>query len=316
MGTLLISSKTALAGKTALVAALGHHFTDSRQKVSIVNLNDKQSGDFAIQNLSEQLGKCTIATTPKKSSVKGLKFADDEVALVECSVQNHKQNKAVADDLDATVVLILQYGEDFDDLAKVYGNRLGGVVINNVPKYKVWEFEQNQVPNVPADVAILGYLPEDRLLLSPDFQSIVDVLGGDYVLNQDKADCLIENHLIGGLVLDWGPEYFSIYDNSCVIVRADRPDLQLAALQTEQVKAMLLTKAGEPIEYVYYEARQKKVPLATVASSTSETVANLAQVKLPHPFAHSEKLLRMVDLVQKHIDMEVLGKFAKQFATH
>ena len=60
-----------------------------------------------------------------------------------------------------------------------------------------------------------------------------------------------------------------MYENKAVIVRGDRPDLQMAALNTSTA-CIVLTKGVEPIEYVRYEAEQEEVSLIVVETDTPQ----------------------------------------------
>jgi len=295
-----------------LTAALAQRFKKRGERVAIFNLSGDAREIADLQRLSPELADCAVSAGA--GAADALKRAADGIALIEAADDQRAANKALAERVDASVLLILNYGEDGAELADFYGDRLGGVIVNNVPKYKAWEFERSAAHRY-ADLNLLGHFLEDRLLLAPDFNHIVGSLKGEYVINQDKADCLIDNYLIGGLVLDWGPDYFGLYPNSCVVARGDRPDLQIAAMQTDAVKALLLTNASKPIDYVYYEARARGIPLATVAADTRATADNLAKIKLPFAFNHPLKLQRMVELLEKQTDITAVDELAMQPAT-
>ena len=66
---------------------------------------------------------------------------------------------------------------------------------------------------------------------------------------------------MGGWGLDAGELYFGLRESKAVIVRGDRPDMQMAALTTPTT-CMLLTQGIEPIEYVRNEAELEEVPIS------------------------------------------------------
>ena len=45
--------------------------------------------------------------------------------------------------------------------------------------------------------------------------------------------------MIGGFILDWGPEFFSKFPNTALIVRGDRPDVQLSAIQSGNLNVII-----------------------------------------------------------------------------
>ena len=99
-------------------------------------------------------------------------------------------------------------------------------------------------------------------------------------------------------MLDWGPHYFGSKENVGVVVRGDRPDVQLAALQTDTVRALVLTKGIPPIEYVYYEANQRGIPVVVVPDDTAAAAAKLDSLLPLIEFDHEDKLKRVVRVDQ------------------
>ena len=106
---------------------------------------------------------------------------------------------------------------------------------------------------------VLAAIPEDRRLLGVTAGQIADHLGGSFLSWEEKRDNFVEHYLIGGMVLDWGVLYFQQFDNKAVIVRGNRPDLQMAALRTP-TSCIVLTGGYPPIQYVSYEAGEEEVP--------------------------------------------------------
>ncbi|GIT58485.1 MAG: hypothetical protein Ct9H300mP19_04330 [Dehalococcoidia bacterium] len=136
---------------------------------------------------------------------------------------------------------------------------------------------------------------------------MAEFLDGQFLSGGDQSDQLLDNFLIGGLVLDWGPFYFATRTNTGVIVRGDRPDVQLAAIQTDTTRALLLTKGVRPVEYVIYEAGQRGIPLIVVPGSTHDVAEKLGKGPQPQVgFDHEDKLHRMVELVSEHLESQYL----------
>ena len=103
--------------------------------------------------------------------------------------------------------------------------------------------------------------------------------------------------------MDNGVAYFGLRDNKAVIVRGDRPDIQMAALQTPTT-CMLLTGGIEPIEYVLNEAELEQVPAMLVESGTLDTMSSLSDATRDAPrFDHPAKAERFAELVAGHVDL-------------
>ena len=261
-------------------------------------------------------GKTALA-----AGLKALLERDDEIYasgidVVEGSSGDPTADLRLAEESDALVVLVCGYNDDARAAAAEYGSRLAGVVINNVPVYRRNEVETRIAPQIAAaGVKLIGWLPEDRRLLAPTVDLVAEHMGGTVAACEDNANTLIDNFLIGGLVLDWGPHYFGSQDNVGVVVRGDRPDVQLAALQTDTVRALVLTKGIPPIEYVYYEADQRGIPIVVVPDDTAAAAAKLETLLPRIGFDHEDKLSRVVELIESHLDLDAIRVAASQPAT-
>ena len=64
----------------------------------------------------------------------------------------------------------------------------------------------------------------------------------------------------------------------------------------------------KPVEYVYYEAEQSKIPLITVPGNTHDVAEKLEDLQQNIEFNHKEKLDHMVNLVEKNISIELITK--------
>ena len=276
MATLIVASTTSGAGKTTLAAG--------------------------ITALLEQDGHITASRS--------------SLDVVEGSSGDPTADIRLAEKTDALVVLVCGYNDDVPAVAAPYGSRLAGVIINNVPVYRRNELDAQIAPQITAaGIKLIGWLPEDRRLLAPTVDLVAEHLDGVLAVCPENKDRLIDNFLIGGLVLDWGPHYFGSQENVGVVVRGDRPDVQLAALQTDTVRALVLTKGIPPIEYVYYEADQRGIPIVVVPDDTAAAAAKLETLLPRIEFDHEDKLKRVVELIESHLDLDAIRAAASQPAT-
>ena len=315
MGTLIISSLARGSGKTALAAGLGAHL-GRKDTLNLHKVGTREDGDDrGVDDLGKLLPDSKIH---QKAAALGA-----GLNVVEGAVGDHAANLKLAERLDGSVVAVLEPGADpkwqpegdVKQLRSLYKDRLAGVVLNRVAPYQGAAIERARDALAAAKIELLGELPEDRTLTAPEFGAIVEHLGGEFVLGDGGSRELIKNYLIGGLVLDHGPQYFASREAVGVIVRGDRPDVQLAALQTETVRGMIVTKGINPIEYVYYEARTLGIPLAKVKHGTAEAADMVAELERGTPFDHPEKLERMAELVAANLNMELIAEIASRPAT-
>ncbi len=238
--------------------------------------------------------------------------ANSDVVLVEGASpsKSNGNSSEILQDIpelaDAQVLMIMQYSpsltaERVSEACQLFGQNLIGVVLNHVTRYKEREVTLNLAPAVETSgIKFLGAIPEDRLMLSVTVGQMAQHLDGRWVLGQEMDQELVENFLIGGNIMDSGINYFGRMDNKAVIVRGDRPDIQLAALSVPMT-CLFLTGGHEPIQYVYHEAEQQEVPLLVVNSdtiSTSHALDGLLEGSTVH---HPKKLERFQELVESSV---------------
>ena len=127
------------------------------------------------------------------------------------------------------------------------------------------------------------------------------------VTDCEPEDKLIDYFLIGGMGLDPGISYFATRNRKAAIIRGDRPDLQMASLETDP-ECLILTNGIEPIEYVKYEAEEKDTPVYVVEKSTQEIMAVLNEIQSTVNFNHSEKIEVFADSFSKYVNIEPISK--------
>ena len=308
MSSIIVASNKKKAGKTSIASALSGHLNLNNSKSAILNT---QSGDNK-SNFSEELGLEIINSSPLESdkiskfSEEIIKNSKDNVLITESSANDSKLNVEIAKKSNSKILYVASINEDLDSIIKYYGESLGGIVLNKIPRYRYEE-----VVNKYTSLPFLGYIPDNRYFVSNTVDQIAEHLGGEYVFDGDGKDSLILNVLIGGIVLDWSVHYYSSKENVIALIRGDRPDLQLGAMQSGgNVKSIVLTKGIKPIEYVVYEAKKQEIPLISVKSDTHETAQMISKLVGKSKFDHELKLKKMIELLSSNFDMD---NFKKSF---
>ena len=239
-------------------------------------------------------------------------------ALLDEGIDTAPLARSLADALDARVLLVARYSPDLTaeqivEAAGAFGDRLAGVVVNRVFKYRTQDAQVHLAERLRSqNVPVLALLPEDRRLQAVTVDRMAEHLNGEYFLGQDKKDRLFDNVLIGGIVLDNGVEYFGINHTKAVLVRADRPDIQMAALQTP-TRCLVLTGGHRPIQYIEHEAREEEVPVILVQQGTLEASRQLDTLFDGASAHHPDKADTFADLLQRHADLEALGQALPSF---
>ena len=108
-----------------------------------------------------------------------------------------------------------------------------------------------------AGIPVLGEIPEDRALLTITIGEVAAAIQGEILNNAEKSPELVENIMLGAMSVDSGLEYFGRKGNKAVIVKNDRPDLQLAALETDPALYGWLTTRSWAL-VAEHRSREKK----------------------------------------------------------
>ncbi|MBI4311774.1 MAG: phosphotransacetylase family protein [Chloroflexi bacterium] len=223
--------------------------------------------------------------------------------------------RALAEALDARVALVVQPAPSLtaarvEEAARSLGTRLAGVVINGVRRYQSHSVDVGLAgPLHAAEIPVLACIPEDRRLVAVTVGEIAGALQGEFVLLEEKQEQLVDHLMIGGNVLDWGVHYFSQEESKAVIVRGDRPDIQMAALHTP-TRCLVLTGGHGPLQYVRYEAQEEGVPLVLVRPNTLETARAAEALFTTSTIHHPEKAERYAQLLAERMDAARLVELA------
>ena len=332
MAILYITSDVKSAGKTAFAGALAARLAQSGKTVGYFkpySANPEEDLDvrfIAANSPSDGNGQVPLLfpeDQPTAQSVKELKRSVDALATSRDMVfvegpsllgQDGRPqgiSQGLGQALDASVVVILQYRQDLDvdqvtELCLPLGERVLGVLINSVTRFKADGVLANLRPGLESKgLKVLGALREDRRMRAVTLGQIVAQLNARWVTGHGKDDDLVESLLIGGNIMDSGATYFGRRDKQLVIVRGDRPDIQLAALSAPTT-ALVLTGGHDPIEYVYHQAHQEDVPLLVTEGDTLSTAATLHSISDQAEVHHPLKLERFGELLREQADLEAI----------
>lgn len=214
----------------------------------------------------------------------------------------------VANLLKAPELVILRYLSNvqvMDDALtaqKRLGDSMLGVVINAVPKLHM-QFVQEVITKALAarDIKTFGVIPQDRLLLSISVGEIAAALNGQVLCCPDKMQELVEHLMIGAMSVDSALTYFRRKPNKAVITGGDRPDIQLAALETS-TKCLVLTGNIHPSPIILGRAEEVGVPVILVNYDTLSTVEIIERFFGKTRFHQEKKLQRFVQMLDERFD--------------
>lgn len=284
MPALLVTGSGPGAGKTALAAALQSRLSTLGRQTAVV--------------LPE-----TILLVPQAD----IKLVDGP----DLAGSGAETARKLVDLLDARIAHVLKYSHDQDaqaltqDLAPLR-NRLVGVLLNQVPPYRTLHASRTLAPALQqTGLPVLGIIGDDRRMAAPTLRQIAEKLNGQFLLLPEKADELVEHVMVGGWFLDEGRYVFSQRQRKAVLVRGDRPDLQMAALETDTV-GLILTGGKQPVQYTVYHAETQGIPLVLTSLGTVEAMERLEGIQAVATVHHPQKAARFAELLDGAGAMDAL----------
>jgi BioD-like phosphotransacetylase family protein len=218
----------------------------------------------------------------------------------------------VSELLKTKVLVVVPFQNDLqmvDDLitARVrLGDALLGSVINRVPGHRL-EFVLEKVKNFvePRGVPIFGVFPRERVLLSVSVRDLLEGLKGEILCGHQALDELVEHFLVGAMSADSALAYFRRKANKAVITGGDRPDIQLAAMETS-TRCIILTGNIMPGAQIVGQAEMKRIPIILTRQDTMTTLEQIEKFFGKTRFHQKKKVKRFDKLLNEHMDFDGL----------
>ena len=326
MAALYVTSLQAGVGKTAVCAGLAKHLKDNGKRVGffkpmVADIKSPEAVDSDaefmrhILALEEPLGDlCPVISRDElakkiKQAYKKVSKGKDVVI-----VEGAKPDEAVYEvvkALGAKVIIVEPYSEGLSGAElinkyKDFGEYLLGIVVNKVPGSRLEPLAE-QLSSQAGGVDILGVLPEDRLLFGLTVGEVAEHVQGEILNHAEKSGEVVESFMLGAMIVDPGPDYFNRKANKAVVVRAERPDMQLAALETP-TRCLVLSGGVSPIDPVLRSAEDKGIPLILTKSDTA-SVVNSVELALDNlRFNQENKLPRLIEIMERHFNFQAVYK--------
>jgi len=333
---LYVTSLETGSGKTAVCAGLGKHLLSDGKKVGFFKpiIADIKSppaetidSDAAfikrVFALKEPIGYLCPVINDRSTLVNRIKEAytgvsrGKDVVIVEGVWRQRPGGKPVeasyevVEALDARVIIVESYSEELlkaINSYKGFGGYLLGIVLNKVPRSRV-EHVRGEISTRfdEAGVNILGVLPEERVLFTLTIGELAERIQGEILSGAEKSAELIENIMLGAMCVDPGPDYFGRKANKVVVLRSERPDMQLAALQTS-TSCLVLTGDIAPKSDVLYMAEEKKVPVVLARDDITAVMTNIEDALGKTRFSGENKLPKLGEIMEQHFNFQTVYK--------
>ncbi len=214
--------------------------------------------------------------------------------------------------LGAKDLVVIKYANDLqavDDALRAkeaFGDSLLGIVFNVVPRQRMEFLEEVVKPYLEErGIKVLAVLPQERFLLSISVGQLTECLDGEVLCCPEARDELVEHLMVGAMTVDAALSYFRRKPNKAVITGGDRPDIQLAALETS-TKCLILTGNLRPSPIVLGRAEEVGVPVILVKPDTLTTVEIIEQFFGKTRFHQEEKIHCFEKLLEERFNFEAL----------
>ncbi len=221
--------------------------------------------------------------------------------------------KTVAQLVDGRCLLVMRgsnelMGDNILAAKKWFGDRFLGVVMNAVPQSMMEFVTEALIPFLNhRGVKVYAVLPEDRMMMAATISDLVSRLGGRVISGQDHMDELVENVMVGAMSVENALNYFRRKPNKVVITGGDRPDIQLAALETS-TKCLILTGNLNPSPLILGRAEELGVPVVLVQQDTLTAAGLVEQAFTEVQFHEEKKLKRFERMLDTHLNYEELRR--------
>lgn len=306
MPALLLVSPEPLAGKTTLAVGLAQRLREQGHGLALLRLAGDEHATADASQLASLPFNSQRSGEPLEPAAALVAAKGADMALIEAPAGDPRE---VLKEVGSDRALVVSNGSPpLDGLAQYcrsLGDSLAGLILNRVPQRRresvsaAWE-----ALGLPPPLALL---PEERVLAAPTLGDVAQALQAQASFLNDNKSRLLERPLVASISADPGQGYFARYRPSAVIVRGDKPDLQLAALNAD-APCLIVTGGLPPLSYVLERAEEEEIPILQTKLDTVAAVQRIEGMFAAAPFSISEsKLHRLAELLA---DLDVAALLA------
>ncbi len=324
MVALLVVSPNKATGKTAICAGLARYFLASDKKVgylrAVAGVEPIEAGQRDatfmkqllaltedVEFLCPQVSDGANPTGKINEAYAKVAKGKDLVIIegVSGTDDNVDPFRRLAEALTGKVVVVENYSaQPAKPNYEGFGNNLLGIILNKVPKSQLKRVRDQALDRL-GGIGILGVIPEDRTLLSLSVAQLAASVQGKILNSVEKSAELVENFMVGAMCVDSGLDYFGRKTSKAAIIRSDRPDMQLAALETP-CRCLILSQTTPLIHHVLFKAEHKDVPIIVTESSIDDIIVSVEAALSKAKFNQEKKLPRLAEIMQEHLDFKAV----------
>jgi uncharacterized protein len=306
------------AGKTAICAGIGRYLRECGKKVGYLKpiVTETKAGDTdaafikKVLELAEPVADLA-PVIPPGDLTGGIIRAYQGVAAGKDLVMVEGSSMGIAEAVNARVIVVETYSDKMtspDFIARAFGKYLLGVVVNKVPDSRMaMVAEQINETFGKAAISVLGVLPDDRVMAGLSVAQLAECVQGQVLNSPENSGEVVESYMLGAMVLDSGLTYYSRLANKAAILRGERADMQLAALETA-TRCLVLTGGVSPIFNVLNAARHKGIPVVLTGNDTLTAVGRIEEALARARFNQEGKLPRLGRMLEQGFDFAAVNR--------
>lgn len=324
MISVYITSPSRGDGKTMVIAGLGRYLIGKGKKTGyfkpVIGDKDRRNDTDALFmknlfNLDELLETISPVFGDENQLISGIKEAytkasqGKDIMIVEGD--SDQDSKSLIEALNARVILVAEYsGGVLQKLNSInqFGERIAGVILNKTPGNRMEYVKADlsvQIEN--AGISFLGTLPEDRSLYAITTGQLARYVRGDILNNIEKSAELVENLMVGAMVVDPGPSYFGRKINKAALIRSERPDMQMAALETP-TRCLVLAGSTSLKPVVLERAAEKNVPIIQTGDDINTVINNIEEALVNNRFNQENKIPKLIESIEQNFDFQKINR--------
>lgn len=276
----VVTSNQPREGKTGVAAAIARHYAYEGRDVRLVRVAGSEASESPATDAA-LFASFAFAPGSSASTVAASAVADpggDTILVVEADAA------AAAEIAGAKVVLVSRTSNS----KAPAGVTPVATIQTDVPLSAVQ-------PASAAPSAI--QLPEDRILAGFSVSEAKAALRAEQIVPGDGDEPTCDHLVIAPIASDAGQPYFRRFGTKAVVVRFDKTDMHLAAMQANP-SCLILTGGRLPSDYLYDAASAKGIPVLLSRTDTENTVIALEGVFDNTRFQGERKLDRMANLLE------------------
>lgn len=218
----------------------------------------------------------------------------------------------IAEILDITVLLVVPFEEpgDVDEVlaaADMVGDRLGGILFNDVPDAAFDDLVTDVVPFLEGrGIRVFGSIPRDPELAGVTVGELAKELGAEILTGDAPTDSFVQRFVVGSMAAGEALTQFRRTSDAAMITGGDRPEIHIAALDAPGIVCLLLTGGLTPPDTVVGRAEEAGVPILLVRTDTMTTIDRAEDVIRSGRTRDAATVERMRTLLEEYADVDVL----------